>query len=635
MESVAAPASASLSTSLLVGCAAGFSGDRTDAARPVVNTLIRLGGPAVLIFETLAERTLALAQLTRQRDPEAGFEPLLDEMLQPVLADCLAHRIPIVGNFGAANPPAAARRVQALAAELGLRAPVVAVVGGDALESPEQRALLTQTLAREGHAIAEDTIACANVYLGAEGIAQALRLGADVVVTGRVADPSLTVGPALAYFGWAPYDWDRLAGATMAGHLLECGAQVCGGYYADPGFKEVPDLPNVGFPIARIHADGSCTVFKADGTGGCVDEHTVKEQLLYELHDPAAYLTPDVVADIGEAQVQGVGLDAVRLSGVRGHARPEALKANVFFANGWLAEGEISYAGPGAEARAQLAATVLRARLKAWERQGPLRVDLIGVTSVLGDDRGDALAGLDIGDARDVRLRIAANHAERATAERLTREVTALYTCGPAGGGGVRTNLRQRLGLSSCLFPRERATPTVTLSLEGSEGGWGRNGAWGSRRDPPCTVERPRLATRMPVTFPTTFASTTHTVELRLAAHGRTGDKGNRSNISVIAWHPALYPLLVEQLTEAAVALRFASRRPSRVTRYLLPHLHAMNFVLDDILDGGVNDALNLDSHGKALAFVVLAMPLEVPESLLPLLRRPVLNHNDMMEMTP
>jgi len=631
----------STSGGLLVGCAAGFSGDRTDAARPVVDTLIRLGGPAALIFETLAERTLALAQLARQRDPEAGYEPLLDEMLRPVLADCLAHRIPIVGNFGAANPPAAARRVAAIAAELGLRPPVVAVVAGDALVSPAQRALLSAALAQDGPPLPEGAIASANVYLGAEGIADALRQGADVVVTGRVADPSLTVGPALAHFGWAPDDWDRLAGATMAGHLLECGAQVCGGYYADPGFKEVPDLSRVGFPIARIDADGGCTIFKADGTGGCLDVHTVKEQLLYELHDPAAYLTPDVIADISAATVTPVGPDAVRLAGVRGHPRPASLKANVFYANGWLAEGEISYAGPGAEARARLAGEVLRARLDARDRQGPLRIDLIGVTSVLGDDAGDALRRRAAGDASDVRLRVAANHPDRAGADRLTREVTALYTCGPAGGGGVRTNLRRRLGLRSCLFPREQAPATVTLSSVGSEGGWGRNGAWGSRRDPPCPVERPRLADRpafaeaaaiaAPLT-PLAPPPPTRQIQLRAAAHGRTGDKGDRSNISVIAWHPALYPLLVEQLSEEAVARQFASRRPTRVTRYLLPRLGAINFVLDGVLDGGVNDALNLDSHGKALSFVVLAMPLTVPEPLLPWLRGPGMDHNETME---
>ena len=325
---------------LLVGCAAGFSGDRTDAARPVVDTLLSRGGPACLGFETLAERTLALAQLAREADPQAGFEPLLDEMLAPVLADCLARGIRIVGNFGAANPRGAARRVLALAGELGARRPRVAVVEGDDLSAPAHRAMLLQALREAGTPLDPDGddaaaqaggaggggIASANAYLGAEGIAQALRAGADVVVTGRVADPSLTVGPALAHFGWADDDWDRLAGATMAGHLLECGAQVSGGYYADPGFKDVPDLAHVGFPIAEIDADGGCVVFKADGTGGCVDEHTVKEQLLYELHDPAAYLTPDVVADIGAATVEQVGPGRVRLAGVRGHPRPATLK---------------------------------------------------------------------------------------------------------------------------------------------------------------------------------------------------------------------------------------------------------------------------------------------------------------------
>lgn len=437
---------------LLVGCAAGFSGDRTDAARPVVDTLLSRGGPAFLIFETLAERTLALAQQARRANPDAGYEPLLDELLRPVLADCLAHRIRIVGNFGAAHPRAAAQRIVALGSELGARRPRVAVVEGDDVSGPEHRALLNEALAEFGQAAHGIEIASANAYLGAEGIAAALIDGADIVVTGRVADPSLTVGPALAHFGWASDDWPRLARATMAGHLLECGAQVCGGYFADPGFKDVPDLAHVGFPIAEIDADGGCIVGKADATGGCVDERTVKEQLLYELHDPCAYLTPDVVADIGQAEVQAVGPDRVRLAGVRGHARPATLKVNVFHRRGWLAEGEISYAGAGAEARARLAAQVLRER---WGDRGALRVDLIGVASVFGDDAGRFLAARSQGDAHDVRLRVATRQADRAAAERLTREVTALYTCGPAGGGGVRTAMRERLGTLSCLVPRE------------------------------------------------------------------------------------------------------------------------------------------------------------------------------------
>jgi len=382
---------------LRIGCAAGFSGDRTDAAGPVVDALVAAGGPAALIFETLAERTLAR--------------------------------------------------------ELGLEAPRIAVIHGDDVAGPEHRETLARLL---GEAIAGREIVSANAYLGAEAIAQALRAGAQVVVAGRVADPSLAVGPALAHFGWAADDWDRIARATMAGHLLECGAQVTGGYYADPGVKDVPGLARLGYPIAELDADGVCVIGKPAGTGGIVDEHTVKEQLLYEVHDPCAYLTPDVVADIGAAEVQALGADRVRLAGVRGHARTDTLKVNVCFESGWLAEGEISYAGPRAEARARLAAQVLRERLAGL---GALRADLIGVASIFGDDRGDWLAAAEArphGDVRDVRLRVALRHAERVSAERLTREVTALYTCGPAGGGGVRTALRTTLGTVSCLLPREQ-----------------------------------------------------------------------------------------------------------------------------------------------------------------------------------
>lgn len=434
---------------LRIGCAAGFSGDRTDAAAPVVRALIDSGQPAVLIFETLAERTLALAQLTRRSQPEAGYEPLLDELLRPVLADCLAHGVRIVSNFGAANPLGAARRIQQLARELGARRPRVAVVHGDDLSGPQHRAALAQAL---GTAMPQEPIVSANAYIGARPIAEALRGGADIVVCGRVADPSLVLGPALAHYGWGMEDWDRLARATMAGHLLECGAQVTGGYFADPGYKDVPDLARLGYPIAEIDADGHCTVTKPEGTGGRIDERTVKEQLLYELHDPAAYLTPDVVADITAARVEQVGPDRVRLSGVRGHARPPSLKVNVCFESGWFAEGEISYAGARAEARARLAGEVLRERLAGV---APLRLDLIGVASVFGDDAGRWLAAQGEGDARDVRLRAALQHPAQSGAQRLVREVTALYCTGPAGGGGVRTALRPRLGTVSCLVPRE------------------------------------------------------------------------------------------------------------------------------------------------------------------------------------
>lgn len=443
---------------LHIGCASGFSGDRSDGAAAVVRTLIARGG-GVLIYETLAERTLALAQLARNEDPERGYEPLLDELVGPVLADCLRHGIRIVGNFGAANPAAAARRIAALARQQGLPAPRIAVVHGDALASDAQRELLRQRL---GGALDGRDVVSATAYLGAAEIAEALRAGAQIVVAGRVSDPSLTLGPALAHFGWAMDDWQRLGRATMAGHMLECGLQVSGGYFCVPGLKDVPDVHAAGFPIAEIDADGEFVIGKADGTGGMVDARTVKEQLLYEVHDPARYLTPDVVADLSRAKVAELGGDQVAVRGITGHARPAELKVNVCYRGGWLAEAEISYAGVQAEARARLAADIVRKRLDPALR---LRADLIGAISILGDDAGSMLSALPDGHARDVRLRVAAEHMDRKLAESVLREVTALYTCGPAGGGGVRTALRPRLNMLSCTLPRD-AVPSGWTFLE-------------------------------------------------------------------------------------------------------------------------------------------------------------------------
>jgi hypothetical protein len=442
---------------LRIGCGAGFSGDRWDAAVPVVKTLRAAGGPAALMFETLAERTLALAQLQRRRDPDAGWEPSLERFVGPVLRDCVEAGIPIVGNFGAANPVGAARRIQQLAASLGLPPLKIAVIEGDDLQAalPPSRLGELLPVALRGKALVS-----ANAYLGANEIAQALRAGAQVVVTGRVADPSLALGPMLAHFGWAENDWDRIACGTMAGHLLECGAQVTGGYFADPGVKDVPDVAHAGFPIVEMHEDGTFVVTKAADTGGCVDRRTVTEQLLYEIHDPAAYLTPDVVADIGEAELTPAGPDRVRISGVRGHPRPATLKATVCYEGGWLAEGEISYAGPNASARARLAAEIVRDRLQTLGHgELALRADLIGVASVLADDAGRWWKDHGLAPRDDVRLRIAAASATKEEAEAVTREVLALYTCGPAGGGGVRTHVTPRLASDSCFVPRDWLQP--------------------------------------------------------------------------------------------------------------------------------------------------------------------------------
>lgn len=437
-----------------IGCGAGFSGDRLDAPLAVVRSLKVKPDPKALIFENLAERTLAFAHLAKRSNPELGYEPLLELELLPILADCLASKITIVGNFGAANPRSAARAIARMAGASGLRKPRIAVVLGDDLAYEQVRRYLSQ----DDPCCTQERFASANAYQGAFAIADAIRSGADVVVTGRVADSALALGPAIAHFGWGPEDWNLLAAGTMAGHLLECGSQATGGYFADPGKKDIPDLAHVGYPIAELHDDGTCFLTKPEGTGGRVDVRVVTEQLLYEIHDPSAYINPDVVADISEAELELVGNDRVRLTGVKGHPRPDQLKTNVYFTGGWLGEGEISYAGINAEARGRLAIKILKERLPVDLKT---RFDLIGVVSILAGDDGDGLSVQAPTHAQDVRVRVAAAHDDLDVIDHLLHEVNALYTCGPAGGGGVRTAKRQRLYLRSCGVPRAEAPTSI------------------------------------------------------------------------------------------------------------------------------------------------------------------------------
>lgn len=435
-----------------VACAAGFSGDRTDVAKPLVDELLRLGGASCLIFESLAERTLALAQLERQQNSELGYEPLLSAMLEPILVDCIKGLIPIVGNFGAANPEGAARLISAIAKEKGLPDIRIAIVRGDDISAQDFRPQLENLLSSEDRkTLNQNKLVSANVYLGAQEIADALMAGAQVVVTGRVADPALTVGPLMAHFKKDWNDWTFLGAATMAGHLLECGAQVTGGYFADPGMKDVPGLASLGFPIVEFDAQGISCITKPIGSGGLVNRMTVTEQLLYELHDPARYLTPDVIADITQTQIADLGGDRVQVTGVQGHPRPANLKANVCVDGGWLAEAEISYAGFNAYERAQLAAQIIRERLGDLD----LRIDFIGSSSVFASDAGDGPQFTSQSGFADIRMRVAAAHQDKNKVSQVCKEVTALYTCGPAGGGGVRTSLKPRLNTLVCFVPRE------------------------------------------------------------------------------------------------------------------------------------------------------------------------------------
>jgi hypothetical protein len=298
----------------------------------------------------------------------------------------------------------------------------------------------------------------ANAYLGAEALLPALEAEADVIIAGRVADPSLFLAPLRHHFGWAGDDWTRLGAGTVAGHLLECAAQVTGGYHADPGFKDVADLAHVGFPLAEVEVDGTLIITKLDATGGCVDQRTVKEQLLYEVHDPAAYLTPDVTADFTSVALGDDGPDRVAVTGGGGSERPENLKVTVAFDGGYLAEAEVSYAGPGALDRAALAGEVVRERLaEVHASNAPLRIDLIGAASL------HATALDELPDSRDIRLRCASRASSIEEAENLLWEVESLLCCGPAGGGGYRGQVTPSVMTHSAYIERASVRPALEI----------------------------------------------------------------------------------------------------------------------------------------------------------------------------
>lgn len=425
---------------LRIGGGSAFFNDRLDAALE----LVEHGRIDVLMIETLAERTLAMLQAGRAQG-QPGYFPALADRLAVLLPACHRHGTRLVSNGGGAATQAAAAMAHRVATEAGLRGMVVAAVLGDDVARlvRDRDPVLVETgepVSRLG-----TPIVSANAYLGAAPIADAYRAGAHVIITGRVTDSALALGPLQAHFGWTALD--ELACGIVAGHLLECGGQATGGYFADPGVKDVPGLDRIGFPIAEVAGDLSIRITKPPGTGGRIDRHTITEQLLYEVHDPARYITPDVVLDLTEVSLQQEGPDQVRLTGMHGHPAPDTLKVLIGVSAGQHVEVEISYAGPGAEGRARLAADIIQRRLaRTGLRDVPVRYDLMGMNAL-------ALPGRTVSNLPEVRLRVAARCPDVTLAELLVTEVESLYVNGPAGGGGVRFSIRAAVRTLTTYLP--------------------------------------------------------------------------------------------------------------------------------------------------------------------------------------
>ena len=440
-----------------IGSGAGYSGDRIE---PAVE-LAERGDIAYLGFECLAERTIALAQAARLANPDAGYDPLLTARMEAVLAACAQRGIRIITNMGAANPHAAAAEIARVARRLNLPGlKIAAVTGDDVLEDIAAAPYALMERPGETTAALNGSIVSANAYLGVAPIVEALAAGAAIVVTGRVADPALFMAPLVHEFGWRMDDWATLGQATVIGHLLECAGQITGGYFADPGYKDVADLARLGFPLAEVRADGSAVLTKVAGSGGTVSLRSCKEQLLYELHDPTRYYQPDVVADFSAVTLAADGTDRVAVAGGSGTKRTGQLKVSIGYRDSFVGEGQMSYAGAGALARARLALEIVRERLRlTGVRTSELRCDIIGVDSL---HRGPAAAAP---EPREVRIRVTGRTDSLAEAARIGNEVETLYTNGPAGGGGAWKSAREVLGVVSTLIAETKVRPAVSYQV--------------------------------------------------------------------------------------------------------------------------------------------------------------------------
>jgi len=433
-----------------IGSGAGFGGDRID---PAID-LIKRGNLDYIGFECLAERTIALAVQQRSVDPNVGYNDLLEERFRQILPAMQGRKIKIITNMGAANPQAAAVKVAEIARELNLKGIRIAAVTGDDVLDLMPR-MLDLLVIENGQLLrsAVGEIISANAYCGVSGILEALQNEVNIIITGRVSDPALFLAPLIHEFGWALDDCQLLGQGTIVGHLLECAAQVTGGYFADPGVKDVPDLWKVGFPIAEVAEDGVFTISKLPQTGGIVSTATVTEQLLYEILDPKAYLTPDVIADFSQVRLNQLAPDVVEIRGGSGWPRSGQLKVSIGLDEGFIGEGEISYGGIGSVARARLAGEIIRKRIEYLQIPvQELRIDLLGINSIYPSELAGRLSNFNQ-NGHETRLRVAVRTTDRQSAVLVGNEVEALYLNGPAGGGGARKYVKQLIGVLSVMIP--------------------------------------------------------------------------------------------------------------------------------------------------------------------------------------
>ncbi|MFZ5508552.1 MAG: acyclic terpene utilization AtuA family protein [Pseudomonadota bacterium] len=581
-----------------IGCASGFWGDSSIAAAQ----LVERGGIDYLVFDYLAELTMAILASARRRKPELGYATdFVDVAMRSVLPEVARRGIKVVANAGGINPAGCAEALARLAKDMGVALKIAVVEGDDvsgmipSLREADQRDMFTG-------APLPEPILSANAYLGALPVARALSMGADVVITGRCVDSAVTLGPLMHEFGWGAGDYDLLAAGSLAGHIIECGCQATGGLHTD--WERVPDWANIGYPIVECHRDGRFVVTKPEATGGLVTAAGVAEQLLYEIGDPAAYVLPDVVCDFRAVRVEQVGENRVEVSGARGLPPTDRYKVSATYMDGYRSAGTLVIIGIDAAAKARRTGEAIIERTRAmFARLGlpdysATRVEAIGAEDIYGPHARTS-------QVREVTMRVVVNHPMKEALEIFAREIAPAGTSwapGTTAPGFVRPSPSPLIKQFAFTLPKDRVDIRVTLDGHServrvpTEGGY-----------------RPRSELEAEVPPP---GGPTVTVPLVKLAYCRSGDKGDLSNIGVIARREEYFPILLAQLTPAAVKAWFAHLVKGDVKRYVLPGIHACNFVLAEALDGGGSASMRLDPLGKGMGQMLLDMPVPVPEEM-------------------
>ncbi len=586
-----------------IGGASGFWGDSSVGAPQ----LVRSGEIDYLVFDYLAELTMSILAGARLKKPELGYATdFVTQAMRSVLKECVECGIRVVSNAGGVNPLACAQALRSLAEELGVSVKIAVVTGDDVMPLlPQLREQLPAVSELQSGAPLPEKVLTANAYLGALPIKAALDAGAQVVITGRCVDSAVTLGVLMHEFGWTAQDYDALASGSLAGHILECGCQATGGLHTD--WQDVPDWAHIGYPIAQCFADGSFVATKPANTGGLVVPAVIAEQLLYEIGDPAAYMLPDVICDFTQVVMQDLGANRVKVSGARGRAPSATYKVSATYMQGYKLTAQLTIVGFDAVAKAKRTAAAILERTSELLAQQGLAPYTASHVEALGSEANYGPHAQSLG-TRETVMRLTVMHARKEALDLLAREISPAGTSwspGTTGGGGGRQTPAPSIRQYAFLLDKAALTPRV--HVDGKE----------------VSIAIPMGSSAVPIAAPAqwqdlpTKPAQAEWIEVPLIeiAWARSGDKGDISNIGIIARRPEWLPILRAQLTETSVGAWLAHHVKGAVHRYEVPGIHAFNFVCEQALGGGGMASLRSDPLGKSMAQQLLSIPVRIPSS--------------------